>query len=398
MIFLQQNDIIENLNEEQKKAVCHKEGPLLVLAGAGSGKTRVLTRRVAYLIKEYGVWPRNILGVTFTNKAADEMKERVAVLLNDLPAEPWISTFHSLCVQILAREIEKLGYKKNYVIFDSSDQKKLMKNVLSEMNIDIKKTKPRAVLHEIGQAKNELIDPDDYKKNEVNNYFSELVSKIYPVYQQKLKENNALDFDDLIMKTVYLFAEYPAVLEYYQQQFKYILIDEYQDVNFAQYQMVQLLARKHRNLCVVGDPDQGIYGFRGADIRNIMNFEDDYPESRVIKLEQNYRSKETILKAAQKVIQNNEFRKEKELWTAKGKGDKINYYVASSEKDEAHYICKKIKELKNKKYNYSDFAVLYRTNAQSRPLEEMMIKFGIPYQIVGGHRFYDRMEIRDILG
>ena len=395
--MLYDGDILENLNPEQKEAVEHLDGPLLVLAGAGSGKTRVLTRRIAYLIEHYGIPPRHILGVTFTNKAAAEMKERVASLLNGLSEEPWISTFHSLCVRILVREIKKIGYKSNFVIFDQTDQKKLMKEVLKELNIDSKKTKPKAVLAEISRAKNELISPEDYGF-EVGDFFTEIVNKIYPVYQQKLKDNNALDFDDLIMKTVELFRENPLVLEYYQEYFKYILIDEYQDVNYAQYQMVQLLAENNKNLCVVGDPDQGIYGFRGADIRNILSFEDDYSKARVIKLEQNYRSKESILKAAQQVIKNNDFRKEKDLWTARGPGEKIKYYVAGSEKDEGGYICRKIKNLKKDSYNYGDIAVLYRTNAQSRPLEEMMMKYGIPYQIIGGVKFYDRMEIKDILG
>jgi DNA helicase-2/ATP-dependent DNA helicase PcrA len=397
VILLQGSEILAELNKEQKRAVEHLDGPLLVLAGAGSGKTRVLTRRVAYLIKHHGIPARHILGVTFTNKAAAEMKERVASLLDGLSEEPWVSTFHSSCVRILAREIEKVGYKRNFVIFDQTDQKKLMKLVLKELNIDAKKTKPKAVLSEISRAKNELISPEDYG-HEVGDFFTKIVNKIYPVYQQKLKDNNALDFDDLIMKTVELFRNNPLVLEYYQEYFKYILIDEYQDVNFAQYQLVQMLAENNNNLCVVGDPDQGIYGFRGADIRNILNFEDDYPETEVIKLEQNYRSNESILKAAQQVIKNNKFRKEKDLWTDRGLGNKLKHYVAGSEKDEGGYISRKIKKLKKDNYNYGDFAVLYRTNAQSRPLEEMMMKYGIPYQIIGGVKFYDRMEIKDILG
>jgi len=394
---LKAKEIIEDLNKEQKRAVKHLEGPMLVLAGAGSGKTRVLTRRVAYLIAKYKVFPQNILAVTFTNKAAEEMKDRISNLLNGLPDEPWISTFHSLCVRILVREVEKLGYKKNFVIFDQNDQKKLIKEILKDLNIDSKKTKPGAVLHEISQAKNELLTPKEYE-NEVGGYFSEIVAKIYPIYQQKLKDNNAFDFDDLIMKTVELFRDYPQVLEYYQEKFQYILVDEYQDVNYAQYQLVQILAENYSNLCVVGDPDQGIYGFRGADIRNILNFENDYPDAEIIRLEQNYRSKETILKAAQHVIKNNQFRKEKDLWTQRGTGEKITYYEASSEKDEAGYVAKEIKNLVKSEYEYSDLAVLYRTNAQSRAFEEMFMKFGIPYQIIGGLKFYDRMEIKDILG
>nr|WP_226984175.1 DNA helicase PcrA [Halothermothrix orenii] len=391
------SDILTGLNPEQKKAVEHFEGPLLILAGAGSGKTRVLTHRIAYLIENYGVNPLQILAVTFTNKAAGEMKERVDNLLGGMAGDLWVSTFHSLCARILRKEIGKIGYDNNFVIFDTDDQQKLISRILKELNLDPKKTRPRAILSEISRAKNELIDPRSYANN-VGDYFQDITARIYPLYQERLKESNALDFDDLIMKTIEVFVDNPMVLEYYQERFKYILVDEYQDVNFAQYKLVQLLANKYRNLCVVGDPDQGIYGFRGADIRNILNFEEDYPEARVIKLEQNYRSKEKILKAAHHVIRNNTARKEKRLWTKRGKGEDLKLYVAFDDKDEASYVCRKIKELKREKnYKFSDFAVLYRTNSQSRSVEEMMVKYAIPYQIVGGFRFYDRMEIKDIL-
>ncbi|MFW5986243.1 MAG: DNA helicase PcrA, partial [Halanaerobiales bacterium] len=361
-----------------------------------SGKTRVLTRRVAYLIENYGVDPRNILAVTFTNKAANEMKERVASLLGGIERSILVSTFHSFCVRILRREIGKAGYDRNFVIYDTSDQRSLIRNVLEELNIDKKKFKPRAVLAEISNAKNELIDPEEYAASAVT-FFTKIVSRVYNLYQEKLKANNALDFDDLIMKTVELFREYEQVLDYYQERFKYILIDEYQDVNTAQYQLVQLLAGKYRNICVVGDPDQGIYGFRGADIRNILNFEDDYPEARVIKLEQNYRSYEKILEAADSIISQNDSRKEKKLWTDLGEGNDLNFYIAYNEKDEANYVCRNINELTREKYSYRDIAVLYRTNAQSRPFEDALVKYAVPYQIIGGVRFYDRKEIKDVI-
>ncbi len=388
--------ITDGLNPEQKEAVEHFKGPLLVLAGAGSGKTRVLTRRIAYMIENYGVYPSNILAVTFTNKAANEMKERVAGLLGGIDGRIRVSTFHSFCVRVLRREIEKIGYNDNFVIYDTADQRTLMKNVLKEMNIDIKKIKPRAVLAGISNAKNELIGPEEFQKK-TGDYFMEITSQAYELYQKKLKDNNALDFDDLIMKTVELFDKYEHVLDYYQDRFKYISVDEYQDVNTAQYQLVQLLAEKYRNLCVVGDPDQGIYGFRGADIRNILNFEQDYPDAKIIKLEQNYRSKEKILKAADSIISKNLSRKEKTLWTDLGEGSDLKYYQAFNDKDEGNYVCKNINNLLKEGYQYKDIAILYRTNAQSRSLEDSLVKYAIPYQIIGGVRFYDRMEIKDII-
>ena len=388
--------ILKGLNPQQKKAVQHKEGPLLILAGAGSGKTRVLTRRIAYLIEYYHVSPFNILAVTFTNKAAGEMKERVQSLLGRLEGSVWVSTFHSFCVRVLRREGGKIGYGSNFVIYDTADQRQLIKQVLQELNFDLKKTNPAAVLAEISRVKNELVTPETYASRVVD-FFMEITARAYTLYQQKLKENNALDFDDLIMKTVELFRDNPLVLEYYQNRFQYISVDEYQDVNTAQYQLVQLLAAHYRNICVVGDPDQGIYGFRGADIRNILDFESDYPDSQVIKLEQNYRSREKILQAADSVISNNLARKDKKLWTDRGAGKDINLYLAYNEKDEAAYICRKIRDLSTAGYQYGDTAVLYRTNAQSRALEEFFLKYAIPYQIIGGLRFYDRLEIKDTI-
>ncbi|MFW6387021.1 MAG: DNA helicase PcrA [Bacillota bacterium] len=393
---MSKEEILGDLNSRQREAVVHKDGPLLVLAGAGSGKTRVLTRRIAYLIEGYDIDPRNILAVTFTNKAADEMKERVAGLAGGLERQLTVSTFHSFCVRILRREIGKLGYDTNFVIFDTADQKSLLKRILKEQDVDIKRYNSSMVLGKISNAKNELITPDEYYR-EADNYFQEIVAEAYSEYQRRLQNNNALDFDDLIMKVVQLFWDKSLVLEYYQDRYQYILIDEYQDVNYAQYRLGNLLAEEHRNIFVVGDPDQSIYAFRGADIRNILNFEDEYPEAKMVKLEQNYRSREKILEAAHSVIKNNQARKEKKLWTDRGSGDDIRYQTAPTQKGEADYICRQIKNLQGKDFSYADMAVLYRTNVQSRALEEVFMKYGIPYQIIGGTRFYDRMEIKDII-
>ncbi|WP_027339389.1 DNA helicase PcrA [Halonatronum saccharophilum] len=388
-------DILSDLNDKQQEAAIHNIGPLLILAGAGSGKTRVLTYRVANLIYEYGVSPVNILAVTFTNKAANEMKERVEKLVDKDSKGMWISTFHSICVRILRREIKKVGYESNFVIFDTADQRTLIKNILKDLDIDPKKFNPRAILGSISSAKNQLISAQDYEEN---NYFESTVAGVYREYQKRLRANNALDFDDLIMKTVELFEEYPLVLDHYQERFKYIMVDEYQDVNYAQYRLVSLLAQKYRNICVVGDDDQGIYGFRGADITNILSFEQDYPDTKVIKLEQNYRSTKVILDAAFNVVSNNLDRKEKRLWTDNDKGHPLTLYKASSGSDEAKYLCSQIKELKEEEgYKFSDFSILYRTNAQSRVLEATLMKERIPYKIVGGLKFYDRKEIKDIL-
>ena len=388
-------EILNNLNEQQKKAVKLYKGPGLIIAGAGSGKTRVLTNRIAYLIEKYDVPPFNILGLTFTNKAADEMKERVKKMTGKDAADIFLGTFHSFCVRILRREINRLDFNRNFTIYDSYDQKKLVKNILKELNYDVKKFKPAAVLNRISNSKNELIEAASYTKDAVG-YFEKIVAAVYEKYEIRLKENNALDFDDLIMKTVELFVDHPEVLNYYQNRFKYILIDEYQDVNFAQYKFAQLLSRKHKNIFVVGDPDQSIYAFRGADIRNILNFEDDYPDAKVIKLEENYRSHKKILDIADNVINNNKNRVPKKLRAARGQGGSVYYKTLSTAQKEANFIAQKMQALKGE-YTYNDMAVLYRTNAQSRQIEDAMMKYGIPYQIIGGFKFYERMEVKDIL-
>ncbi|MDI9475434.1 MAG: DNA helicase PcrA [Natronincolaceae bacterium] len=388
----------DNLNPMQKEAVLTTKGPVLVLAGAGSGKTRVLTHRFAYLVEEKGVSPYNILAITFTNKAAREMKERIENLLGDYYRGLWVSTFHSACVRILRMEIDKLGFEKNFVIYDTMDQQVVMKECLRELNLDEETLQPRVVLGAIGRAKDQLIAPDDYESEFGDDFRNKRISKLYKMYQDKLKRNNALDFDDLIMKTVRLFQTNPMVLRYYQNKFEYILVDEFQDTNMAQYTLVSLLAREHGNLCVVGDDDQSIYGWRGADIRNILGFEGDFPDARVIKLEQNYRSTRSILDAANMVVANNIDRKIKKLWTDNQNGEIIQYYQGNNEYDEADFIASTIEKLNYKENRpYSQFAVLYRTNAQSRVIEEMLMKNGIPYRIYSGIRFYDRREIKDIL-
>lgn len=389
-------DILANLNVPQREAVCHTEGPLLILAGAGSGKTRVLTHRIAHLLT-IGVEPWRILAVTFTNKAAQEMRERVEAIIGPASGKLWVSTFHTACVRILRQEIECLGYNKNFVIFDSQDQLTLIKNVLKELNLSDKNYHPKALAAEISAAKNELLGPGEYHRKAAD-FWKNTVAEVYEVYQKKLRANNGLDFDDLIMTTVKLFKECPAVLEKYQERFRYILIDEYQDTNHAQYVLVNLLAAKYRNLCVVGDDDQSIYSFRSADIRNILEFERDFPEVRIIKLEQNYRSTQNILNAANEVIKNNRQRKNKRLWTENREGDKLRLYPATDERDEARFVVEEIRRLmatEGKKPN--DFALLYRTNAQSRSFEEIMIQYGMPYRVIGGFRFYERKEIKDIL-
>ncbi|ABR47161.1 ATP-dependent DNA helicase PcrA [Alkaliphilus metalliredigens QYMF] len=390
---------LTHLNDEQRKAVEHTKGPLLLLAGAGSGKTRVLTHRIAYLVEELGVSPYHILSITFTNKAAREMKERIHQLLGDGFRDLWVSTFHSSCVRILRSEIDKLGYSKNFVIYDTTDQQIVIKECLKKLNLDDKMYQPRAVLAEIGKAKDQLMGPKEFQQEvQGRDFRKEKIATIYEMYQNKLRSNNALDFDDLIMKTVQLFLTHPPVLAFYQEKFKYILVDEFQDTNMAQYTLVSLLAKKHHNLCVVGDDDQSIYGWRGADIRNILGFEKDFPNTRVIKLEQNYRSTKNILSAANAVVAKNSERKDKKLWTDNIPGEVIQYYKASNEYDEAGYITNAIDEMKETETrSYNDFAILYRTNAQSRTLEELLMKKAIPYRLLGGTRFYDRKEIRDIL-
>lgn len=389
---------LDTLNDRQKEAVLTTEGPLLVLAGAGSGKTRVLTYRIAYLIEEKGIKPENILAITFTNKAANEMKERIEKLIGGKAQNMWIGTFHSICVRILRRNIDRIGYSRNFVIFDTTDQKTLIKDCIKELNLNEEFYEPKAILSFISSQKDKLIDADTYMRDNYGDFRERNKALIYSLYQKKLKENNALDFDDLIFKTIDLFRKNPDVLNDYQERFKYILVDEYQDTNRAQYELIRLLSRKYMNICVVGDDDQSIYKFRGADIRNILEFEKDFPDTKVIKLEQNYRSTKTILEAANHVINNNYGRKSKRLWTENDGGTLIKLYRGYNEHDEANFIANKINEkIKNEGLKFSDFAVLYRTNAQSRVIEEALIKSNIPYKIVGGLKFYDRKEIKDII-
>lgn len=389
-------DLLAKLNDQQAQAVQTTTGPLLIMAGAGSGKTRVLTRRIAYLIEEQHVLPWHILAITFTNKAAAEMKERIGTLLQDSGADVWASTFHALCVRILRREAETLGFSRSFSITSSSEQRTLVKNILQSQNIDPKRYDPRSVLSAISGAKNNLQTPEEYAKQAAGP-FQEIVARVYTAYQAQLRVNQAFDFDDLIMQTYLLLQKNPEILAKYQEKFQYIHVDEYQDTNEAQYQLVKLLAAKYRNLCVVGDADQSIYGWRGANMENIMHFEDDYPEAVVIKLEQNYRSTKTILQAANAVIRNNSNRQEKQLWTQNKTGEKIHYYRAQNAHDEAYYVIKQIQREQRAGRSYGDFAVLYRTNAQSRVMEEALIKASVPYKVVGGHKFYDRKEIQDVL-
>lgn len=389
-------ELLAKLNDKQQEAVRCTEGPLLILAGAGSGKTRVLTHRIAYLLGK-GVSPESILAITFTNKAAGEMKERVAHLVGGVADRMWVTTFHSSCVRILRREIDELGYDRNFVIYDSADQLTLLKECLKALNIDDKKFPPRAIAGLISDAKNKLETPADFKRKAYD-HFAQIVAEVYPVYQSRLRQNNALDFDDLIMLAADLFVKHPDVLQRYQERFKYILVDEYQDTNHAQYQLVKLLAGKYRNLCVVGDDDQSIYGWRGADIQNILDFEKDYDEAKVIKLEQNYRSTKSILEAANFVVKNNLGRKRKELWTDNPQGPNLVRFTGQDEFEEIAFVVDRIKKARAKEgRKYSDFAVLYRTNAQSRVVEEVFMKAQIPYTIVGGTKFYERKEIKDIM-
>ena len=389
--------LINGMNPRQKEAVMLTEGPLLLMAGAGSGKTRVLTHRIAYLIEEKEVNPWNILAITFTNKASKEMKERVKSLLGPEGEDVWVSTFHAMCVRILRRDVDVIGYSRNFTIIDSSEQQTLMKRVLKELNIDPKKYDPRSILGAISNAKNALLTPADYQANQ-GDLFEQMVGRCYDLYQKELRQNQCMDFDDLIMNTIRLFHDNPEVLAYYQNKFHYIHVDEYQDTNHAQYTLVNLLAARFRNLCVVGDADQSIYGWRGADMQNILDFEKDYPDAQVILLEQNYRSTKNILAAANQVIQNNRHRREKKLWTDNHEGPLIRYYRGESERDEGQYIVREIQnQIANEGRKFGDFAVLYRTNAQSRAVEDVLVKSNVPYTMVGGHKFYDRKEIKDIL-
>ena len=389
--------IYDTLNNEQREAVFCTEGPLLMLAGAGSGKTRSLTHRIAYLIEEKGVAPWNILAITFTNKAAQEMRERVDALVGYGSEDIWISTFHATCSRILRRHIDLLGYDRNFTIYDASDQKSLMKEVLKEMKIDTKQFPERSVMSEISSAKNEYKSPLDYRNEYGINFRNQRIADIYEHYQKRLKENNALDFDDLLVKMVDLFQTNPDVLEHYQDRFQYIMVDEYQDTNTVQFLLVSLLAKKYRNLCVVGDDDQSIYKFRGANIYNILNFEKVFPDAQVIRLEQNYRSTQNILNAANGVIANNKGRKEKKLWTENQKGELVHFKQYDTEYDEADGVVSRINFLAMRGVQYKDMAILYRTNAQSRIFEEKLKQKNIPYAIVRGISFYDRKEIKDLM-
>lgn len=390
--------IYDSLNEMQKKAVYQTEGPVLILAGAGSGKTRVLTHRIAYLIEEKGINPWNILAITFTNKAAGEMRERVDKLVEFGAESIWVSTFHSACVRILRRYIDRLGYDTNFTIYDTDDQKALMKDVCKYLQIDTKMYKERAFLAAISAAKNEMIGVEEYLLNAEGDFSKKKIAEVYAEYEKQLRANNALDFDDLLVKTVQLFQTQEDVLEYYQERFRYIMVDEYQDTNTVQFRLIQILSSKYRNLCVVGDDDQSIYKFRGANIKNILNFEEEFPDAVVIKLEQNYRSTSTILDAANAVIRHNMGRKDKTLWTENAEGEKITCRHFDNAYDEADYIADSIQQkVREEGISYNDCAILYRTNAQSRMFEERFVSSNIPYKVIGGVNFYARREIKDLL-
>ncbi len=390
--------IYDTLNEQQKSGVFTTEGPVLLLAGAGSGKTRVLVHRMAYLIDEMGVNPWNILAITFTNKAAGEMRERVDQMVGFGASQIWVSTFHSTCVRILRRYIDKIGFDTNFTIYDTDDQKSVVKDICKRFNIDTKQLKERTLMGIISSAKDELIGPAEYELNTMGDFTKKKIAMVYKEYQTVLKKNNALDFDDLIVKTVELFKACPEVLNSYQERFRYIMVDEYQDTNTAQFELIRLLAQKYRNLCVVGDDDQSIYKFRGANIRNILDFEKTYADAKVIKLEQNYRSTQNVLDAANAVIQNNRGRKSKTLWTEQGSGSRIHFRQFDNAYEEAEYIASEVAgKAKRREADYGDCAVLYRTNAQARLLEERFVVEGIPYDVVGGTNFYSRREIKDIL-
>ncbi len=384
------------LNPEQRQAAETLEGPVLILAGAGSGKTRALTCRVANLM-DHGVPAYNILALTFTNKAAKEMKERIVSLVGDQAEDAWISTFHSTCARILRRDIEKLGYARSFAIYDDDDQNAVIKEILKRQNIDDKFLSPRVIKAKISDAKNKLMSPDEWFRHSEKDYRSQMIHDVFVEYEARLKGLNALDFDDLLVKTLELLADHPPVLDSYRNRFRYVMVDEYQDTNYAQYMLVKLLTDRSRNLCVVGDDDQSIYGWRGADIRNILDFEKDYPDATVIKLEQNYRSTANILDAANQVIAHNAGRKEKALWTDKGEGESIKLYCAGDEREEAAWVADRIRYMSRHGENYGSMAILYRTNAQSRVLEDMLMRAGIPYKVFGGQKFYDRKEVKDII-
>ena len=391
-------DILKGLNDKQYEAVINTEGPCLVIAGAGSGKTKVLTHKIAYLIGEKGAKPWDILAITFTNKAANEMKERIANLVGDDAKDIWMGTYHSICVRILRRFIDRIGFDSSFIIFDTSDQRTLVKGCMRDLAIDDKLFTDRSVLSEISNAKNEMLEPEQYTARSNGDFRKEKIATVYELYQKRLKENNAIDFDDIINYTIKILMENPEILEYYANKFQYVLVDEYQDTNKAQFTLVTLFASKNGNITVVGDNDQGIYSFRGADISNILNFERDFPGTKIIKLEQNYRCTGNILKAANSVIKNNEVKYKKELWTQNEEGNLPKVYQADNEYDEATYIVTQIEHLKREEYyKYSDFAILYRMNTQSRAIEDILRRENIPYKIVGGLKFYERKEIKDII-
>jgi DNA helicase-2/ATP-dependent DNA helicase PcrA len=388
--------LLEDLNPVQREAVTHPGGPLLIVAGAGSGKTRVLTHRIAWLIKEQGISPFEILAITFTNKAADEMKSRVAALVGPVAQKMWVSTFHSACVRILRRDAQRLGYKSGFTIYDQADAERLTTYVLRDLNIDPKRFPPRSVHAVISQAKNDLVDFDTYSER-AKTIFERRIADVYKEYQRRLLANSAMDFDDLLMVTVDLLRTNPDVLAHYQNRFKHVLVDEFQDTNRAQNELVVQLAQKHRNICVVGDSDQSVYKFRGADIRNILEFEEAFPDSTLVVLEQNYRSTQTILDAANAVIANNLMRKPKALWTEQIGGELIERYFAEDEHDEARWLVQEVHRLHDEGYRWGDVAVFYRANAQSRVVEEELVRAEVPYRVVGGTRFYERREVKDAL-
>ena len=388
---------LNGLNEKQLEAVTTTEGPVLVLAGAGSGKTTVLVKRIAHILAKKHVNPRSILAITFTNKAANEMKERIRNMVGATAEDMWISTFHSACVRILRSSIDFLGYSRDFVIYDSSDAKTLVKDCIKELDLDEKAYVPKSVLSVIGKAKDNMQQPEDFLAANAGDYYSQIIGRIYALYQRRLKENNAVDFDDIIFLTVRILIENPDVLHKYQERFRYILVDEYQDTNNVQYMLISLLSQGSQNICVVGDDDQSIYKFRGANIQNILGFEEEFPNARLIKLEQNYRSTQNILDAANAVIGNNRGRKGKELWTQNDRGEKLRLYIGSNERAEASFIADEIQKEVSAGRSYSDFAILYRTNAQSRVLEEMLMRNAVPYRVLAGLRFYDRKEIKDVI-
>ncbi|MGN1301225.1 MAG: ATP-dependent helicase, partial [Clostridia bacterium] len=392
-------NILDGLNNKQYEAVINTEGPSLVIAGAGSGKTKVLTHKIAYLINEKNVKPWNILAITFTNKAANEMKQRIENLVGgQATSDMWIGTFHSICVRILRKFIDRIGFDSSFIIFDATDQKSLVKQCLKELNIDDKLFTDRGVLSEISNAKNEMLTPVQYTLKANGEYRKETIAKVYSLYQSKLKQNNSIDFDDIINYTIQILTENPDILEYYSEKFKYVLVDEYQDTNKAQFMLITLLSARYGNITVVGDNDQGIYSFRGADISNILNFEKDFPGTKIIKLEQNYRSTKPILDAANAVIKHNPKKYEKNLWTENKEGNMPKLHIAKNEYDEASYIVEQIEHLRREEYfKYSDFTILYRTNAQSRAIEDILRRENIAYRIIGGLKFYERKEIKDTI-